>query len=182
MPVRLFVGGLPHGIQEADLREHFAAVGQPSRVLIPIDRETGAARGFAFVDFDDPAVAEAAIRTLDGQQLGGRSLRISEARPRGERPAFSASGPGGTTETGSTGAAARPGGAGPRRSFGPNAIPRRNGRARRSSFDQAPKGPIRVRSGGRVFDMDDDSPDEAVEVDDVAAGLQPDPDAGQGDE
>jgi len=47
--VRLFVGNMPYGATEADLRSHFASVGEPSQVVIPVDRETGRPRGFAFV-------------------------------------------------------------------------------------------------------------------------------------
>ena len=166
MSVRLFIGNLPYAIQEADLREHFAAVGEPSRVLIPVDRETGALRGFAFVDFEDRAVAEAAIRTLDGQPLAGRPLKVSEARPRGEGPP-----PGSqmssTRPSGAGDPVSRPAGSGaeaPRRSFGPNALPRRGGKPRRFSSERAPKGPIPVRSGGRVFSMDDDSRDDSADL------------------
>ena len=58
MPVRLFVGNLPYDTTEPDLREFFAPVGPLSTVIIPVDRETGKRRGFAFVEFSDPAHAE----------------------------------------------------------------------------------------------------------------------------
>ena len=165
MPVRLFVGNLPYTVQEADIRQHFAAVGEPSRVLIPVDRETGATRGFAFVDFDDRAVAEAAIRALDGQQLNGRTLAVSEARPRGERPPSSGFQSGGFTSPGPDGAPGRPAGGAPKRAFGPDAPPRRFGKPRRYSTERPAKGPLRERSGGRVYDLDD-LHDGAVDVDD----------------
>jgi RNA recognition motif-containing protein len=94
--VRLFVGNMPYGATEADLRTHFSAVGAPSHIAIPVDRETGRPRGFAFVEFLDRAVAEEAVQRFDQQPFMGRSLSVSEARPREERPAggFRPSGPG----------------------------------------------------------------------------------------
>ena len=87
MAVRLFVGNMPYGATDADLRAHFAAVGEPSQVVIPTDRETGRPRGFAFVEFLDRAVAEQAIQRFNQQPFMGRSLSVSEARPREDRPA-----------------------------------------------------------------------------------------------
>ena len=107
MAVRLFVGNMPYGATEADLRAHFSGAGEPSQIVIPVDRETGRPRGFAFVEFQDRAVAEAAISRFNQQPFMGRSLSVSEARPREERPAggFAPRPPGG-------GFAPRPPGAG----------------------------------------------------------------------
>jgi hypothetical protein len=69
------------------LRTHFGAVGEPSHIVIPVDRDTGRPRGFAFVEFADRAVAEQAIERFNQQPFMGRSLSVSEARPREERPA-----------------------------------------------------------------------------------------------
>src|SRR6187200_2689628 len=85
--IRLFVGNMPYGATEADLRAHFSAVGDPSQIVIPVDRETGRPRGFAFVEFQERDLAEAAISRFDQQPFMGRSLSVSEARPREERPA-----------------------------------------------------------------------------------------------
>src|SRR5580765_4197788 len=78
---------MPYGATEADLRTHFSDVGEPSQIVIPVDRETGRPRGFAFVEYQDRALAEAAISRFDQQPFMGRSLSVSEARPREERPA-----------------------------------------------------------------------------------------------
>src|SRR5215510_2320874 len=102
MSVRLFIGNLPYSATEAELREHLSSVGAPTSVVLPVDRETGRPRGFAFVDYADRAVAEEAIRRFDQQPFKGRGLAVSEARPREER------GPGGP----------RPGGFGGRRPGG----------------------------------------------------------------
>ena len=87
MAVRLFVGNMPYGATEADLRAHFSGVGEPSQIVIPVDRETGRPRGFAFVEFQDRGIAEAAVQRFNQQPFMGRSLSVSEARPREERPA-----------------------------------------------------------------------------------------------
>src|SRR6187549_1141687 len=88
---------MPYGATDADLRAHFAQVGDPSQVVIPVDRETGRPRGFAFVEFLDRGLAEQAIERFNQQPFMGRSLSVSEARPREERPAggFRPSGGGG---------------------------------------------------------------------------------------
>src|SRR5262245_38822871 len=78
---------MPYGATDADLRAHFSTVGAPSQVVIPVDRETGRPRGFAFVEFLDRQVAEQAIERFNQQPFMGRSLSVSEARPREERPA-----------------------------------------------------------------------------------------------
>ena len=82
MAVRLFVGNMPYGATEADLRAHFSAVGAPSQIVIPVDRETGRPRGFAFVEFLDRSLAEEAITRFNQQPFMGRTLSVSEARPR----------------------------------------------------------------------------------------------------
>jgi RNA recognition motif-containing protein len=104
MSVRLFIGNLPYSATEAELREHLSSVGEPTSVVLPVDRETGRPRGFAFVDYADRAVAEEAIRKFDQQLFKGRGLAVSEARPREER------GPGGPRPGGFSGP--RPGGPG----------------------------------------------------------------------
>src|SRR5215467_10004431 len=89
MSVRLFVGNLPYDATEDEIRQHFSAVGNLSYVSIPLDRETGRKRGFAFVEFADPQQAQEAIRQFNNQPFKGRSLAVNEARAReaGPRPA-----------------------------------------------------------------------------------------------
>jgi hypothetical protein len=81
----LFVGNLPYQATEDDLRTHFSQVGAPTQIVRPLDRETGRARGFAFVEYADRAVAEEAIKRFDGQLFMGRPLAVSEARAREDR-------------------------------------------------------------------------------------------------
>lgn len=103
-PVRLFVGNLPYQATEEDLRTHFAQVGAPTQIVRPLDRETGRARGFAFVEYAERANAEAAIKQFDGQLFMGRPLAVSEARAREDR------GPGGPPRPGGSFGGPRPGG------------------------------------------------------------------------
>src|SRR3954463_6045355 len=123
MSVRLFIGNLPYSATEAELRQHLSSVGEPSSVVLPVDRDTGRPRGFAFVDYADRAVAEAAIKKFDQQPFKGRGLAVSEARPREER------GPGGPRPGGFGGP--RPGAPGgfstPRPSGGPSGYAPRPG-------------------------------------------------------
>ena len=82
MAVRLFIGNLPYGASEADLRAHFAAVAEPTHIVMPVDRETGRPRGFAFVEFAERTVAEQVIDKFNAQPFQGRNLAVSEARAR----------------------------------------------------------------------------------------------------
>ena len=85
MAVRLFIGNLPYDATDLELRGHFAPVGAPLQVLVPVDRETGRPRGFAFVEFAEREVAEEVIRRFNGQSFKGRPLAVSEARAREDR-------------------------------------------------------------------------------------------------
>ena len=78
MAVRLFIGNLPYRASEADLRAHFAAVAEPSHVVMPVDRETGRPRGFAFVEFADRDKAEEVISKFDAQPFQGRTSRSAK--------------------------------------------------------------------------------------------------------
>jgi len=79
---KLYVGNIPFSTTEAELREVFERHGTVGSVNVITDRETGRPRGFAFVEMGDASSAEAAMRALDGTDLGGRSLRVNEALDR----------------------------------------------------------------------------------------------------
>jgi RNA recognition motif-containing protein len=81
----LFVGNMSFQTSEADLRALFEPFGQITRVHIAMDRETGRARGFAFVEMANDEEAAKAIAGLDGKEVGGRNLKVNEARPKTER-------------------------------------------------------------------------------------------------
>lgn len=83
MGTRLYVGNLPYSMTEDELRSLFEADGRSvADVHIPMDRETGRPRGFAFVEMKNDADAQAAIEAMDGAQAGGRTLRVNEAQER----------------------------------------------------------------------------------------------------
>jgi cold-inducible RNA-binding protein len=90
----LFVGNLSFQTTEGDLRTMFAAFGQVTRVHIATDRETGQARGFAFIEMPNDAEATKAMTDLNGKEVAGRALRVNEATPRPERGAPGAGRPG----------------------------------------------------------------------------------------
>jgi len=83
----LFVGNMSFQTTENDLSELFKPFGQVTRVHIAMDRETGRARGFAFVEMPNDEEAAKAIAGLNGKDVGGRKLTVNEARPKTERSA-----------------------------------------------------------------------------------------------
>ena len=120
MAVRLFVGNLSYTTTEADLRTYFGAVAPPSQVVLPVDRETGRPRGFAFVEFIDRTHAETAIQRFNGQMFNGRPLAVSEARAREDRgPGGAGGGFSGPRPGGFSGPRPAPGGFGGPRPGGP---------------------------------------------------------------
>jgi RNA recognition motif-containing protein len=180
----LFVGNLPYQATEDDLRTHFSQVGQPTQIVRPLDRETGRARGFAFVEYAERTVAEDAIKKFDGQLFMGRPLAVSEARAREDR------GPGGPPRPG--GYAPRPGGfggggggfsgggggysgggggfGGPpgvggvrQRDFGPPAPPKDKKKPFQKKEDK-PRGPIPTKFSGRMYDLDGTEDEDAVDI------------------
>ena len=84
--MKLYVGNLSFETTENDLQDLFEQHGQVGEVALMMDRMTGKSRGFAFVTMNEKAEAEAAISALNGKELNGRTLSVSEARPREERP------------------------------------------------------------------------------------------------
>ena len=83
--MNIYVGNLSYGMSEDELRQAFSAHGEVSSAKILMDRETGRSRGFGFVEMPNQSEAEAAIAQLNGKDVGGRALRINEARPRESR-------------------------------------------------------------------------------------------------
>jgi RNA recognition motif-containing protein len=80
---KLYVGNLPFTTTEDELRTLFAQHAPVQSVSVITDRETGRAKGFAFVEFQDASGAEAAQQALNGSDLGGRPLKVNEAFERG---------------------------------------------------------------------------------------------------
>jgi cold-inducible RNA-binding protein len=81
----IFVGNLSFGTTEDTLRSMFDSYGAVDRVNIVTDRDTGQARGFAFVEMSVDAEGDAAINGLNGKDLDGRALNVNEARPKADR-------------------------------------------------------------------------------------------------
>ncbi len=88
MSKKVYVGNMNYGTTETSLRNLFAQYGEVGSVNIIVDRVTGRAKGFGFVEMPDDAAAMAAIEALDGQEFEGRQLRVNEAqeRPKNDRP------------------------------------------------------------------------------------------------
>jgi cold-inducible RNA-binding protein len=98
MGKRLYVGNLSYSTTEADLRDAFVATGHDvAEVKLVLDRDTGRPRGFAFVEMATDAGAQNAMETLNGKELQGRAIAVSEARERTDsgRGGFGGGGGGG---------------------------------------------------------------------------------------
>lgn len=80
--MKIFIGSLPYKVEEADLQELFAAYGEVSSVKIITDRETGRSKGFGFVEMTDDEAAQKAIDGLNGSEIGGRTIAVSQAEER----------------------------------------------------------------------------------------------------
>jgi RNA recognition motif-containing protein len=192
MSVRLFVGNLPYDATEDEIRQHFSAVGTLSYVSIPLDRETGRKRGFAFVEFADAEQAQAAIQQFNNQPFKGRPLAVNEARAReagprpagggggfrpsfGPRPSAPGSRPMGppmrpSPDFSDPGASERDRPA--RKNFGPDAKP---ARARKIFKPEGGKKALKEKFTGQIFGPDDeDSGVDDVEIDNFATGLDED--------
>lgn len=81
----IYVGNLPFEVEEKHINEIFAEYGQVKRVYMPVDRETGRRRGFAFVEMANQSEETSAIAQLDGAEWMGRQLKVNKAREREER-------------------------------------------------------------------------------------------------
>ncbi len=193
MSVRLFVGNLPYEASEDEIRAHFSAAGNVLNVFMPLDRETGRKRGFAFVEYGDNAQAQEAIRLFNNQSFKGRPLAVNEARAKESRPPGSApfrpSGPPRPMTSGP-----RPMGSGPHsgghdfrggggggggggdvgmeppargdrinRKFGPDAKPFR-ARSQKAFKPEGGKKAQREKQSGQLYSVDD--------VDDLPAGTE----------
>ena len=82
MSSKLYVGNLSFDSTEADLKELFGRHGTVESVAVITDRETGRPRGFAFVEMSEASAAQDAIRALDGNDFGGRNIKVNEAQER----------------------------------------------------------------------------------------------------
>jgi RNA recognition motif-containing protein len=174
MAVRLFIGNLPYDTTDIELRQHFSPVGRLTQVFLPVDRETGRPRGFAFVEFENPAHAQQAITQFNNQPFKGRPLAVKEAQARGTAPAPGGSSGGGMSRPPMAPRMPRfdappmdPAAIDRSRRFGPDAP--RKGKARNAKKDEKkPAGPIREKNTGRLYSTDafeeeDSGPDPDID-------------------
>nr|WP_314887871.1 RNA-binding protein [uncultured Campylobacter sp.] len=80
--MNIYVGNLSYRMTEAELKDTFAPFGEVKRAVIVKDKETKRSKGFGFVEMDDDAAAQKAIDALNEKEVGGRALRVNEAKPR----------------------------------------------------------------------------------------------------
>lgn len=92
---RLFVGNLSYQTMENDLQEYFSQAGAVNSVNLMLDKFTGKSRGFAFIEYSDPADANKAVEMFHGKDFQGRQLTVNIARPREERAPREGGGGGG---------------------------------------------------------------------------------------
>ncbi|HEV7999154.1 MAG TPA: RNA-binding protein [Planctomycetaceae bacterium] len=85
MAKKMYVGNLSYTANEDELRRIFEEFGNVVSAQVIMDRETGRSKGFAFVEMSSDQEAQAAISALDGKEIGGRVLKVNEARPREDR-------------------------------------------------------------------------------------------------
>ncbi len=184
-PSRLFVGNLPYNATAAELKEFFSSVGLVSSVSLPVERESGKPRGFAFVEFPDHAHAQEAVRRFHNQPFNGRALVVNEARARESRP------PTNFPPRPSQPLMERPPASplderpsrrgGPSHPFGPDAAPHRS-RTQTSRGPKSERGrrnPIPERKGGQFFGTADDEPyDDALTGENLASQMS-DPESGE---
>ena len=112
MSKRIYVGGLPYRATEQDLEDLFAQAGAVKEAVVVVDRYTGQAKGFGFIEMDSDEEAEAAITMFNNYEMGGRRLTVNEAKPREERSGGGGGGRGGGGGSGGGGGGGYGGGGG----------------------------------------------------------------------
>jgi len=191
MSVRLFVGNLPYEATEEEIRGYFSTAGEVLSVFLPVDRETGRKRGFAFVEFGDGEQAQEAIRLFNNQPFKGRPLAVNEARARESRPAPAGAGgfrppgrpipprpaPQGLapradfTSPESVPIDAPPRADKPNRRFGPDAKPFRS-RSQKTFKPEGGKRALKEKLSGQLYSVDDDEDyGQEPDIDNFAVGL-----------
>ena len=83
---KLYVGNLPYSFRDEDMRSAFSAFGSITSAKVMMERDTGRSKGFGFVEMGSDAEAQAAIKGMNGHNMGGRDLVVNEARPMESRP------------------------------------------------------------------------------------------------
>lgn len=86
MAKKLYVGNLAFSVTDDELQQAFASFGNIASARVVMDRMSGRSKGFGFVEMEDDQSADEAISKMDGQTIGGRPVRVSEAKPQEDRP------------------------------------------------------------------------------------------------
>jgi RNA recognition motif-containing protein len=84
--MKIYIGNLPWSIRDNELRDLFTSYGEVSSATVIMDKFSGRSKGFGFVEMTSDGDAENAMKALNEKEVGGRNLRVNEARPREERP------------------------------------------------------------------------------------------------
>lgn len=140
--MKLYIGNLSYDTSEAELRELLTPFEPILDLHMPVDRDTGRLRGFAFVTFSSREIGEAAVAQLEGAELGGRNLRVREAEDR-RGPGGGGGGGGGRPRGGGYG-----GGGGGYGGGGGGGYDRRGGGGGRGDRDYRDRGGDRDERGG----------------------------------
>ena len=93
--MNIYVGNLAYAVTEDDLRTAFGEFGEVTSVNVITDKFSGQSKGFGFVEMGENSEADAAIKALNDTALGGRNLRVNQAKPREDRPQGGGGGGGG---------------------------------------------------------------------------------------
>ncbi len=116
MAKKIYGGNLSFSVNDEELQQAFSSFGNVISARIVIDKMSGRSKGFGFVEIEDDAAADTAISKMDGQEIGGRPVRVSEAKPQEDRPRRSGGGGfgggGGGRSGGGYGGGGRSGGGG----------------------------------------------------------------------
>jgi len=86
MATKLYVGNLAYTTTEDELREKFSQFGEVESVNVIMDRDTGRSKGFGFVEMGSEDAAQAAIEAMNGTEIDGRTIKVSESKPQERRP------------------------------------------------------------------------------------------------
>lgn len=95
MAKKIYVGNLAFAVTDDELQQAFASFGNVLSARVVMDKMSGRSKGFGFVEIEQDASADEAISKMDGQTIGGRAIRVSEAKPQEDRPRRSGGGFGG---------------------------------------------------------------------------------------
>jgi len=84
--MKIYVGNLAYSVTDEQLETAFAAFGEVSSATVVTDKFSGQSKGFGFVEMPDNGAAQKAIQSLNGTPIGGRNVKVNEAKPREDRP------------------------------------------------------------------------------------------------